>query len=155
MFTTTLPDSAKVQIYPSATVIDKETQNVVIENFQDFLHTWNYHGTPLQTDVFFLNNQFLILVINNDTIPGGCSLDVLSRFVTKVENETQIHLNNRNLIYILRGNEIITIPFNRASEFTLFQEDKVVNLLCKNVAELRTEFIVSPAISSYARLFSN
>ncbi|MCO6495862.1 MAG: hypothetical protein J5I91_09315 [Bacteroidetes bacterium] len=154
MINSVLPESSRVHVYPTDMPIDKDIQITIIDSFKAFLHNWNYHGTPLQTDVFFLYNRFLILVINDETIPGGCSLDVLSRFVTKVENEVGVNLNNRHNIYIHRDEEIFSVPFNQTSDFVIRPDDKVVNLLCENLNELKTNFFKNLLESNYARLFS-
>ncbi|MCZ2129241.1 MAG: hypothetical protein LC109_03135 [Bacteroidia bacterium] len=154
MINSNLPESSKVHIYPADAPLDQQIQNTIVEKFKAFLHNWNYHGTPLQTDVFFLSNQFMVLVVDDNTVPGGCSLDVLSRFVTKLENEVGIKLNNRHNIYIKRNEKIISVPFNKTSGFGLEPEDKIVNLLCANLADIQHNLLKSPTESDYARLFS-
>jgi hypothetical protein len=71
-----LPDEARVWVYPVARDLSGEEQDSVVESFQPFLDQWTSHGRRVHGAVVVLFARFIVVAATvNDGDISGCGVD--------------------------------------------------------------------------------
>ena len=77
-----LPDDARVWIYQCNRSFTEDEQAQLRTQLEDFISHWMVHGKELLSSFELRYNRFIVIGASPDAHGvGGCSLDVLARFI--------------------------------------------------------------------------
>lgn len=96
-----LPDHARVWIYPSSRAFTAQEKDEISELLSRFLTQWSTHGTPLQT-AFSLPYDHFIVIGLDEAVQGasGCSIDASVHMIQQIEAKFElILLDKMNVCY--------------------------------------------------------
>lgn len=119
--------SSRVWIYQSNRLFFISEALQIEELLNDFLASWNSHGTPVKGYGNLLFGQFVVLMAD-ETAAGvsGCSTDSSVRLIKQIEELFKVDMFNRqNLAFVVKE-KIQTIPlpqFKHAFENGFINED--------------------------------
>ncbi len=144
--TTTLPDSARIWIYPSSEVLTDETVEKILPACRNFAKEWVAHNQALHADAFIIKNKFLVLGVD-EAVAGasGCSIDSSVKFVQNLGFEIGVDFFNRLNFDYLENGELKTA---HKDDFSTLYNNGVVNdetpvfdHLVKSLGELKTAWL--------------
>ena len=88
-----LPDHARIWIYPSNRKLSEEEVALVKERTSEFLTQWTAHGTDLTAGFDLPYDRFLVISLNQDqAAASGCSIDASVRFIQSLQEELGVDL---------------------------------------------------------------
>jgi len=91
----TLPDHARVWIYPASrpfTALEKEEISEIISRF---LNQWATHGTPLKTGFDLPYDRFIVIGLDEEVQgASGCSIDASVHLIQQLEAKFDVILLN-------------------------------------------------------------
>lgn len=108
-----LPDSTRLWIYQSNRVLNDYEVDEIKSEAEEFISTWQSHGTDLVAHFDLLHNTFLIFFVNQEYCnASGCSIDKSVNFIKKIEEKYGLDLFDRmNLAFEINGKiEFIKFP---------------------------------------------
>ena len=158
MIKNNLPDSSRVWIYQSSKAFTDEQCLVISEKLNDFLSTWNYHGTDLRSAGEVLYNRFIVLFVDEGIQgAGGCSIDKSVALIKSIEADFDVDLMNRMNVAYENAGEIIVqkmMDFNSSIKNGVVNQDTVVfNNLVQTKGELLSSWKISAKSSWHKQLF--
>src|SRR5688500_5902333 len=107
------PDS-RVWIYQSNRLFNLQEALQVEDMLNDFVETWNSHGTPVKGfgNLFF--GQFVILMAD-ETATGvsGCSTDSSVRLIKQIEQVFNVQMFDRQLLAFLVKERVQLVPLTQ------------------------------------------
>lgn len=110
-----LPDNfspiSKVWIYQSSRRFAISEALEIDGLLQDFVNSWNSHGTPVKGYANLFFGQFIVLMAD-ETATGisGCSTDSSVRVIKTIEQTFQVHLFDRLSLAFLIKDKIELLP---------------------------------------------
>lgn len=108
-----LPDSSRVWIYQSQTLISKAVQKEIQVKLDDFVRQWAAHKVQLYGESTILENYFIVLAVDETmTIASGCSIDSSVHFIKELAKEYQLNLFDRLHVLIEENGEKKIIHFS-------------------------------------------
>tara|TARA_X000000950_G_scaffold202632_1_gene243889 strand:+ start:1201 stop:1686 length:486 start_codon:yes stop_codon:yes gene_type:complete len=146
-------DSSRIWIFQSDLKIENNKIELIKNNLEKFLIQWSSHGKDLQCSYEIKHNLFIIIAVdssvNNAT---GCSVDSLTNFILKIQENNNINFFNRLSVAYNIDNEI---KLNSLSDIKEMIKDKkfspetiVYNNLVKTKKEYLNKWKV-PALKSW------
>lgn len=150
------PSDSKVWVYQSSEIFSNEQQVLVLKHCKEFLATWDSHGLPMKTAVEIIYNRFIIICADeNEAKAGGCSMDRLTRFIQKLEQEMSLTLLDRMKVAFetAAGTEIIGLNDLKTSleQGKVSEETIVFNNLVSTCHELEVNWKLPLKASWHAR----
>ena len=89
-------DSSRIWIFQSDLKIENNKIELIINELEKFLVQWSSHGKELKCSYEIKYNLFIIIAVdssvNNAT---GCSVDSLTNFILKIQENNNINFFNR------------------------------------------------------------
>lgn len=83
-----LPDDARLWIFPVSRSLTPQEEEGVLARVDAFLEGWAAHGAPLVAGRDWREGRFLLVAVDESSVPpSGCSIDSLVR-ILKEEGET-------------------------------------------------------------------
>lgn len=89
----TLSDTARVWIYQSNRLLDKQECAEIDLALSAFAEEWVSHGNPVKAFAEVKHACFIVLLADTDT--SGCSIDSSTRLVKSIEQQYGIRLFDR------------------------------------------------------------
>lgn len=139
--------SSRVWIYQSNRLFFISEALQIEEMLNNFVATWNTHGTPVKGYANLLFGQFVVLMAD-ETVTGvsGCSTDSSVRVIKQIEELFKVDLFNRqNLAFVVKD-KIQTLPMfqlNYAMDNGFITSDTIYfNNLVSNKAALLKNWMV-------------
>jgi hypothetical protein len=75
-----LPDDARLWVFPLSRPLSPEEADEVRSRVDDFLGAWAAHGTPLTNGRQWVEDAFLLVAVDEASVPpSGCSIDDMAR----------------------------------------------------------------------------
>lgn len=75
-----LPSDARLWVFPADRSLSSSEEEALLEEVDGFLDEWAAHGSPLTAAREWLERQFLLVAVDQRTVPpSGCSIDALVR----------------------------------------------------------------------------
>jgi hypothetical protein len=113
-----LPDTSRVWVFGSDRTIEPKKVDLLLEEVDKFLATWNAHGSPLTVGRSWKHDRFLTIAVDQSTAgASGCSIDGLFRTLKKLEPKLGASLVTSGVVFF-RGEsgEIMCSPRDRFAE---------------------------------------
>lgn len=107
---------SRVWIFQAGKKLSQKESALIKSKSDDFLKTWDSHGTPVQSACLVLYDYFVVLVADETTMPGGCSVDKAFRFVGALAHEMNLPLLDRTSVAFEKNGTIFCFPFNEISK---------------------------------------
>lgn len=156
-----MPADARVWIYQASQKLNSQEKQKLQQKIQDFLDTWDTHGTPLKAAWTMLYDRFLVLVVDDKiTSPSGCSIDKSVRFLKDMEEELGIAFLEKSSVAILEENDEIMIYElkdlkKNVKEGKIKPNSLIFNNLVPTLGELETSWRIPASKSWISRYFNN
>ncbi len=91
-----MPDNARLWIYQADRDLSELDSNKIKEKLEPFLESWAAHGQELITAYTLKYNRFLMIAVDQESIPpSGCSIDASVRVIQDVQNQLNLDFFNR------------------------------------------------------------
>lgn len=141
-----LPDHARVWIYPSERPFTASEKATVTKHATDFTQRWVAHSNQLKAAAEVLEDRFLVLAVDESQAgASGCSIDSSVRFVQQLGAEMGVDFFNRMLFsYRTDTGEVITVgrpDFKAHYASHEIKDDTIVfDPLIKTIGELKEGF---------------
>jgi hypothetical protein len=107
----TLPESAKVWVFPSNKLLTEEIKDKVRHRLLSFIDTWLSHSDKVTGGFDILHDKFILVaatVINStsksESTPSGCAIDKLFAEITKISDELLLEISNNGNIFFIDSN---------------------------------------------------
>ncbi len=148
------PDS-RVWVYQSNRLFMISEAFAIEDILNDFISTWNSHGTPVKGYANLLFGQFIVFIAD-ETATGvsGCSTDSSVRVIKQIEERFNVTMFDRQLLAFIVKDKIQVLPLNQlkyAVENKFITPDTLYfNNLVKNKEELLSNWII-PVKDSWLR----
>lgn len=118
-----LPEDAKVWIYPSSRKFYKDEIPAIEEKIKTFAENWKNDNETFKVACRFLYNRFIIFIADDsESTVNHQDLDKLVAFILQLQNEYEIELLDRMNVCFKQG------------EFTQYKDVKAFKKLIKSKA---------------------
>lgn len=155
----TLPDSSRIWIYQSNRAFTEDEQKMISTLLNEFVSTWNAHGSDLDASFSIEHDQFIIVTVNEATASAsGCSIDKSVGVIRSIETKLKVSLFERTSIAFLNDKqEVETFKLNEAKtkveEGVLTPTTQIFDNTIQTLGEFRQRWIVEANNSWLKRYF--
>lgn len=106
--------SSRVWIYQSSRLFLISEALQIESMLNDFVQSWNSHGTPVKGYANLLFGQFVVLMAD-ETATGvsGCSTDSSVRLIKEIETTFKVSMFDRQTLAFLVKDKIQTLPMSQ------------------------------------------
>lgn len=136
-----LPDDARVWIYQCNRSFTEDEQAQLRTQLGDFISHWMVHGKELLSSFELRYNRFIVIGASPDAHGvGGCSLDVLARFIQDLEAQYNVTLLDRMNVSYRQGEHI---AYKNLADFKKMVKDKAVSaqtIVFNNLVNTKIEY---------------
>lgn len=155
-----LPDDARIWVFPSGRPLDESEEEKVLGAVDDFLEGWNAHGDPLTCARSWREGRFLVVAVDERTAPpSGCSIDAMVGVLKRLEDRLSVDLTGHGPVYWRDDDGAVRRSDRGAFERMVREGDvtgetPVFDTTLTRMAELRNGGLEKPASESWhARAF--
>jgi len=122
----TLPDHARVWIYPASRIFTETEKEEISEILAQFLNQWSTHGSPLKTAFTLPYDRFIVVGLDEEVQgASGCSIDASVHLIQQLEQKFNLTLLDKmNVCY--RDND--QIHYTALKDFRKLAKTPKVNL---------------------------
>ena len=108
-----LPDHARLWIYPANRNLTAEEVNTLETKLGEFTDQWTSHQQDLDAFGGIWANRFLVIGVDEErAAASGCSIDKSVRTVQQLGESIEVDFFDRNILYVLAGDQLIEYPVN-------------------------------------------
>ena len=139
-----LSEDSRIWIYQSNKELNNDQVSEISSELNEFLKTWNTHGTPISCSYQVKYSRFIIIAAENTLEISGCSIDSSVAFIQSLEKKYSIVLLDK-MDVAYRNNQ--TIDITSLKDFKQLVKNKsitsrtiVFNNLVSNVSELNSHW---------------
>jgi len=136
-----LPDHARIWIYPSNRKFSEDEVKLVKERTTDFLGQWTAHGADLMAGFEVPYDRFLVIGLNQaQAAASGCSIDASVRFIQSLQDELGVDLLDKMNVTFYSGEHIAHKPL---IEFKKMAKNKSVSrntVVFNNLVNTKEEY---------------
>ncbi len=136
-----LPDHARIWIYPSNRKLSEDEVKLVKERTTDFLSQWTAHGADLMASFEVPYDRFLVIGLNQaQAAASGCSIDASVRFIQSLQEELGVDLLDKMNVTFYSGEHIAHKPL---IEFKKMAKNKSVSrntVVFNNLVNTKEEY---------------
>lgn len=133
----TIPEDAKVWIYPSNRKFYPNEIEVIEEKVKTFVENWKADDENFKASYKFLYNRFIVLFVDDETSPLKSSeIDVSVSFILELQNEYDVALLDKMNVCFKQG------------EFVQYKDLKDFKKLVKNRAVTAKTIVFDNLIST-------
>ncbi len=144
---TQLPDSTRVWLYQSQTILGTDLQATINKDLKVFISNWAAHGTELHGDAFILEDYFIVLAVDESKVgASGCSIDSSTRFIKELEKRYKLSLLDRLNVLTEKDGTKEIVHFSAVKNDP---ERYVFDPMIKTLGELRKKWKVKISEWSY------
>ncbi len=141
-----LADTARIWIYTSDKVFQKEEQQHIASQLQSFIETWQSHQQDVAASFAVLKDRFIVIAVDEQYHGvSGCGIDKSVHLMQSLENELQIRLTDKTTLYFENGGEIFPLSLSKIKEAVSSQQittdSYFYNTLVSNKKELESHFL--------------
>ncbi len=138
---TKYPDNAKVWIYQSSKVLDKDEVDYLRVQIDHFLSTWESHGKMLTGTFEIFDNLFVVLFVDEqgDTMCGRAQ-DASVKLMKQLEQEIEVEFVNRMIQAYKKDDKVEVVHMN---DFATLLADNEINentIVFNNTITTKAEF---------------
>lgn len=138
-----LPDTSRVWLFASSTLLTPEQVSEVSLLLKSFVEQWKSHGNELTAGFDIVHESIVIVAVDeSQEVPSGCSIDKVFRLL----QQTEIDFFQRTLLWIPFCNSVkIISPELALEQYTngdLTDSSLVINSLIQTLGEARNNMYV-------------
>lgn len=157
MINTNFPPNSKVWVYFSKRDLLTEEQTFISEKLNAFISAWQYHGSGVEGSFEIIDNRFIVLIANENTNVGGCSIDSSVQIFRDLDTQFNLGLLDRTTVaYSLNGN-LNHSAFNEVKELinegTITKETTIFNNSVSTLEEFNNNWRQNAENSWVSRFF--
>lgn len=120
-----LPANSRIWMYASLKDLSESQINDIENKVELFLNEWDAHGKKLEGAFGIFHKRFLVLAANESaTQASGCSIDKSTGVFREIENQYQLGLLEKGLVFFESNGEIKHIHFSQLEKVI---EDGLMN----------------------------
>lgn len=154
---TTIPATAKLWIYTSDRDMSQEEEDMIQKDLDQFLETWNTHGTKLDAQAFPFHSRLLFFTVDESKqYASGCAVDSSVNMVKQLGEKYGIDFFNRNQFIYIKGDYFKSVtPAELKEKYQsgeINDETYFVNTLVTSKEELKNW--IQPLSSSWIYKFA-
>jgi hypothetical protein len=138
------PELARVWIYQGNKDLNESAIPALDAQIGHFANRWTSHNVALRATGGLMRNRFLVLVVNDEqTGVGGCSIDSSVQFVRNLGEECGVDFMDRMNFAYLESDEVRTVHKDALPE--LYAAGKVNDntLFFDNLVSTKKDFVES------------
>lgn len=144
---TKYPDNAKVWIYQSSRILEKDEVDYLKVQIDDFLSTWKSHGKMLTGTFEIFENLFVVLFVDDEgDVICGRAQDASVKLMMQLEKEIEVEFVNRMIQAYKKDGKVEVVHINDFSTLLAnneINEDTIVfNNTIINKADFDTKWQV-------------
>ena len=138
---TKYPDNAKVWIYQSSKVLNKDEIDYLRVQIDHFLSTWESHGQMLTGTFEIFDNLFVVLFVDEqgDTMCGRAQ-DASVKLMKQLEQEIEVEFVNRMIQAYKKDNKVEVVHLNDFSTLLANNEINENTIVFNNTITTKAEF---------------
>lgn len=135
-------DNSRVWIYAADRVFSAEEAEAIVDKGTAYAADWQAHKQLLKAGFKLFFNQFIVLVVDEQThSASGCSIDNSVQFIKRLEQEYKVSLTNRMLYSFFNEDDaIVTAHLNDMHQHILDNHLSFVSPVFDNLVETKKEF---------------
>lgn len=104
----TMPDHSRVWIYQSNRVLTSAETELLSSGLKELCEQWSAHGTPLHTSFTISQQQFVIMMVDEQQHgASGCSIDGSVRYLKSLQGSLSLNFFDRSHIAFLKNGKIV------------------------------------------------
>ena len=146
-------DSSRIWIFQSDLKIEFNKIELIKNELEKFLMQWSSHGKELQCSYELKYNLFIIIAVDSNVNNAtGCSVDSLTNFILKIQEDNNINFFNRLCIAYNIENEIMLNNLDDIKEMIRDKKFTPETIVYNNLVKTKKEYINNwkvPAIKSW------
>lgn len=146
-------DSSRIWIFQSDLKIENNKIELIKNELEKFLIQWSSHGKELQCSYEIKYNLFIIVAVNSSLNNAtGCSVDSLTNFILKIQEDNNINFFNRLSIAYNIDNEIKLNNLSDIKEMIKYKKFSPETIVYNNLVKTKKEYINDwkvPALKSW------
>lgn len=102
-------DQSRIWLFQFDRPLSDDVCSIMFSDIKAYVDSWQSHGDKVKSACGIIANRFMFLLADEaDTSVGGCSQDVMMRFIQHLQAQYKINLLDRFLINYIHEDEIIT-----------------------------------------------
>ena len=113
MIATNFPPNSKVWIYFSKRDLNQNEQQFIGNKLNEFIAAWQYHGAGVEGTFEIIDNRFIVLIANENTNVGGCSIDSSVQIFRDLDAQFNLGLLDRTAVAFSNNGAIQHAAFNQ------------------------------------------
>ena len=146
-------DSSRIWIFQSDLKIENDKIELIKNELEKFLMQWSSHGKELQCSYELKYNLFIIIAVDSNVNNAtGCSVDNLTDFILKIQEDNNINFFNRLSIAYNIENEVKLDNLSNIKDMIKDKKFSPQTIVYNNLVKTKKEYINNwkvPAIKSW------
>ena len=146
-------DSSRIWIFQSDLKIENNKIESIKNELEKFLIQWSSHGKELQCSYEIKYNLFIIIAVDSNVNNAtGCSVDTLTNFILKIQEDNNINFFNRLSIAYNIENEIKLNNLSDIKEMIIDKKFALETIVYNNLVKTKKEYLNNwkvPAFKSW------
>lgn len=137
----TYPNHAKAWVYQSSKHLDEDDVNYLKVQLDDFVSSWESHGSLLKGTFEIFNNLFVVFFVDEqgDTMCGRAQ-DASVKLMKQMSEELEVDFLDRMMQSYKKGEKVEIVNMN---DFPKLIEDKVIDentIVFNNMVTTKIDF---------------
>ena len=146
-------DSSRIWIFQSDLKIEDNKIESIKNELEKFLIQWSSHGKELQCSYEIKYNLFIIIAVDSNVNNAtGCSVDTLTNFILKIQEDNNINFFNRFSIAYNIENQIKLNNLSDIKEMIMDKKFTLETIVYNNLVKTKKEYLNNwkvPAFKSW------
>ena len=146
-------DSSRIWIFQSDLKIEDNKIESIKNELDKFLIQWSSHGKELECSYEIKHNLFITIAVDSNVNNAtGCSVDTLTNFILKIQEDNNINFFNRLSIAYNIENEIKLNNLSDIKEMIIDKKFALETIVYNNLVKTKKEYLNNwkvPAFKSW------
>ena len=146
-------DSSRIWIFQSDLKIEDNKIESIKNELEKFLIQWSSHGKELECSYEIKHNLFITIAVDSNVNNAtGCSVDTLTNFILKIQEDNNINFFNRLSIAYNIENEIKLNNLSDIKEMIIDKKFALETIVYNNLVKTKKEYLNNwkvPAFKSW------
>jgi len=102
-----LPQESRLWIFPAERPMSAQEEEHLLSNVDSFLDEWVAHGTPLTGARDWRYGRFLLVAVDEASVPpSGCSIDAMARVLKETGEALGLTFLDQGPVFFREGQEV-------------------------------------------------
>ena len=146
-------DSSRIWIFQSDLKIEDNKIESIKNELEKFLIQWSSHGKELECSYEIKHNLFITIAVDSNVNNAtGCSVDTLTNFILKIQEDNNINFFNRFSIAYNIENQIKLNNLSDIKEMIIDKKFALETIVYNNLVKTKKEYLNNwkvPAFKSW------